>query len=65
MDKNTFHPVGPVGSILIGLVLCGLHLANITVGGASIGWLGFAFLFGGTIMLIVRIMSQKSKELPK
>ena len=65
MNRSIYHPIGPVGSILIGIVLCVLHFANITPGGLSLGWLGLAFLLGGTIMLMVRIMNEKKNQLPK
>ena len=65
MDKSSFHPVGPAGSILIGIVLLALHFAALFPGMWAIGMLGFAFLFGGAIMLIVRIMNEKKKQLPK
>ena len=63
MNRSIYHPIGPVGSILIGLVLCVLHFANITPAGLSLGWLGLAFLLGGVIMLMVRIMNEKKKQL--
>jgi len=65
MNRSTFHPVGPVGSILIGLLLVALHYAGVFPGLWAVGMLGFAFLFGGAIMLLVRIMSDKKKQLPK
>lgn len=60
MDKSIFHPIGPVGSILIGLVLSALHLFKV----ALLGWLGLAFMLGGLIMLMTRIFAAK-KQLPK
>ncbi len=65
MDRSHFHPVGPLGSVLIGLVLIALHFARVFPGLWAVGMLGFAFAFGGAIMLIARIMSDKKKELPK
>ena len=62
MDKSAFHPVGPVGSILIGAVLTGLEFAGIRPAGLSLGWLGLAFMLGGGIMLGVRIMNEKKKK---
>jgi len=58
---SIYNPLGPVGSIIIGLVLCVLHLSRV----APLGWLGIAFLLGGVIMLMVRIMNDKKKQLPK
>lgn len=63
MGRSIYHPIGPVGSILIGLMLCVLHFTEFTPGGISLGWLGLAFLFGGAIMLMVRIMTEKKKKL--
>ncbi len=65
MDRSIYHPIGPVGSILIGLVLLVMHFANITPRNLSLGWLGLAFLLGGAIMLMVRIMNQNKNQLPK
>lgn len=65
MDKSIYHPIGPVGSILIGIALIAVHFAKLMPGVWAIGMLGFAFLFGGTIMLLVRIMNQKKTQLPK
>ena len=65
MDKSLLNPIGPVGSIVIGAVMLGLGLARIYPGGINLGWLGIAFLLGGTIMLMVRIMNNKKTELPK
>ena len=65
MDKSIYHPIGPVGSILIGAVMSGLSFARIYPGGIDLSCLGIAFLLGGTIMLMVRIMNKKNKELPK
>jgi hypothetical protein len=31
----------------------------------SLGWLGAAFVFGGIILLMVRIMNNKQQQLPK
>lgn len=59
--NSIYHPIGPVGSILIGIVLCGLHVAGILL----LGWIGVALVLGGAIMLMVRIMNQKKNELPK
>ena len=61
MNRSIYHPIGPVGSIIIGLVICALHLARV----APLGWVGLALVLGGAIMLITRIMNQKNKELPK
>lgn len=65
MDKSLLNPIGPLGSIIIGIVMIGLTLARIYPGGLDLGWLGLAFLLGGTIMLMVRIMNEKKKQLPK
>ena len=65
MDRSIYHPIGPVGSILIGLVMIALHFAGVFPGLWAIGMLGFAFAFGGTIMLMVRIMTNKKQQLPK
>ncbi|MEM9346732.1 MAG: hypothetical protein AAGB26_08955 [Planctomycetota bacterium] len=65
MDRSLFNPVGPFGSILIGLVIIGLSIARIYPGGINLGWLGVAFLLGGLILLIVRIMNKKQTELPR
>jgi hypothetical protein len=63
MDKSLLNPIGPLGSIVIGLVMIGLTFAGIYPGGLNLGWLGLAFLLGGTIMLMVRIMTRKNTEL--
>ena len=63
MDRSIFHPIGPVGSILIGLVMIALHFAGAFPGLWAVGMLGFAFAFGGGIMLIVRIMNHKKQQL--
>ena len=65
MNRSLYHPLGPVGSILIGIVLVALHFAGVFPGLWAIGMLGLAFIFGGVIMLMVRIMSEKKKQLPK
>ncbi|MBX2851828.1 MAG: hypothetical protein KTR15_08800 [Phycisphaeraceae bacterium] len=65
MDKSLLNPIGPLGSIVIGLVMIGLSIAGIYPGGLNLSWLGLAFLLGGTIMLMVRIMIKKKTELPK
>ena len=65
MDKSLLNPIGPLGSIIIGLVMIGLSLAKTYPGGINLGWLELAFLLGGTIMLMVRIMNKKKTELPK
>lgn len=65
MDKSLLNPIGPLGSIIIGIVMIGLTIAGIYPGGLDLGWLGLAFLLGGTIMLMVRIMNEKKKQLPK
>jgi len=61
MDKSLLNPIGPLGSIVIGVVMIVLHYASVI----ALGWLGAAFLFGGLIMLIVRIMNNKKTQLPK
>lgn len=65
MDKSLLNPIGPLGSIIIGVVMSGLSFAGIHPGGIDLGWLGLAFILGGSIMLMVRIMIKKNKELPK
>lgn len=65
MDKSLLNPIGPLGSIIIGIVLLGLGYAGIHPGGINLSWLGVGFLLGGTIMFLVRIMSKKNNELPK
>ena len=65
MDKSLLNPIGPLGSIIIGVVMSGLSFAGIHPGGLDLGWLGLAFILGGTIMLMVRIMTKKNTELPK
>lgn len=65
MERSIYHPLGPLGSILIGIVLLALHFARVIPGLWAIGALGVAFLLGGAIMLMVRIMLEKKKELPK
>ena len=65
MDKSLLNPVGPLGSIIIGVVMLGLGIARIHPGGLNLSWLGVAFLLGGTIMIMVRIMNNKKNELPK
>lgn len=63
MDKSLLNPIGPFGSITIGLIMLGLGFARIYPGGLNLTWLGLAFLLGGTIMLMVRIMIKKNTEL--
>ena len=58
---NIYHPIGPVGSIIIGLVICALHLAQIL----PLGWVGLALVLGGAIMLMVRIMNQNKDQTPQ
>ena len=65
MDKSLLNPIGPLGSIVIGVVMLGLGAVGIHPGGMNLGWLGIAFLLGGTVMLMARIMSKKNTELPK
>jgi len=65
MDKSLLNPIGPLGSIVIGIVMLVLGLMKIHPGGIDLSWLGLAFLFGGLIMLMVRIMNKKKTELPK
>jgi|GEM_PF-2457746 len=64
-QTSIYHPIGPVGSILIGIVLCVLHFAQVFPGLWAIGMVGLAFLLGGVIMLMVRIMTQNKNKLPK
>lgn len=61
MDKTLLNPIGPLGSIVIGIAMIAAHYMLI----APLGWLGLAFILGGTIMLMVRIMIKKNNELPK
>ena len=61
MDKTLLNPIGPFGSILIGLVLIALTFFRI----APLGWLGLAFLLGGAILMMVRIMNKKKTQLPR
>ncbi|MGB1126717.1 MAG: hypothetical protein ACPG4Q_16060 [Phycisphaeraceae bacterium] len=61
MDKSLLNPIGPLGSILIGIAFIVLHYTNVM----SLGWLGAAFVFGGIILLMVRIMNNKQQQLPK
>ena len=65
MDKSLLNPIGPLGSIIIGIVMLVLGLMKIHPGGIDLTWLGIAFLLGGTIMLMVRIMNNKKTQLPK
>jgi uncharacterized membrane-anchored protein len=65
MDKSLLNPIGPLGSIIIGIVCLGLTFARIYPAGLNLAWLGVAFLLGGTIMMMVRIMNKKKNELPK
>ena len=66
MDKSLLNPIGPLGSIIIGLVMLGLTFVSIYPGGLNLGWLGLAFLLGGAIMLLARIMiNKKNTELLK
>ena len=65
MDKSLLNPIGPLGSIVIGVVMLGLGAVGIHPGGINLGWLGIAFLLGGTVMLMARIMNKKNTELPK
>ncbi|MFN3167360.1 MAG: hypothetical protein ACE37H_09885 [Phycisphaeraceae bacterium] len=59
MDRSLFNPIGPLGSILIGIVFCVLHFTRV----APLGWLGLACVLGGLILLMVRIMNNKKREL--
>lgn len=61
MDKSLLNPIGPLGSIVIGVVFIVLHYARVM----PLGWLGAAFVFGGIILLMVRIMNNKKQELPR
>ena len=61
MDKSLLNPIGPFGSIIIGIVMLALAFMRI----APLGWLGLAFLLGGTILLMVRSMNNKKNQLPK
>ena len=63
MDKSLFNPIGPFGSVIIGITLLVLGIMKIHPGGIDLSWLGLAFLLGGTIMLMVRIMNKKKTEL--
>ena len=60
MDKSLLNPIGPLGSIVIGVVFIVLHYTTTL----SLGWLGAAFVFGGIILLMVRIMNNKKNQLP-
>lgn len=64
-SSNIFHPIGPLGSIIIGLAMLILGLVGIHPAGVDLSWLGLAFLLGGSIMLMVRIMNNKKDELPR
>ncbi|MEM6505482.1 MAG: hypothetical protein AAF711_08440 [Planctomycetota bacterium] len=59
MDKSLFNPIGPLGSIIIGIVFLVLHYTRVM----QLGWLGAAFVFGGIILLMVRIINNKKKTL--
>lgn len=59
MDKSLLNPIGPLGSILIGVAMIAVHYAQIM----PLGWLGLAFILGGVILLMVRIMNNKKKDL--
>ena len=61
MDKSLLNPVGPLGSIVIGIAFIVLHYAQVM----PLGWLGAAFILGGLILLMVRIMNKKKQELPR
>lgn len=65
MDKSLLNPIGPLGSIVIGIVMLVLAYAGIYPGGLNLGWLGLAFLLGGAIMLLARMMTKKNTELTK
>ena len=65
MDKSLLNPLGPLGSIIIGIVMLVLGIMGVHPGGIDLSWLGVAFLLGGTIMIMVRIMNKKKTELPK
>ena len=61
MDKSLLNPIGPLGSIVIGVVLLVLTYTRVT---PPLHWLGLAFVMGGLIMLLVRIMNKKQDKLP-
>ena len=61
MDKSLLNPIGPLGSIVIGIVLIALHYTNVM----PLGWLGAAFVFGGFILFMVRMMNKKNAQLSK
>ena len=65
MDKSLLSPTGPLGSIIIGIVLLVLGVMKIHPGGIDLTWLGLAFLLGGLILFMVRIMNKKDTELPR
>ena len=64
-SDSLYHPIGPLGSIIIGIVMIGLSIARIYPGGLNLAWLGLAFLLGGIILMMVRIMTKKNNELPR
>ena len=59
MDRSLLNPIGPLGSI--GIVFIVLHYTRVM----PLGWLGMAFVLGGLILLMVRIMNNKKQELPR
>jgi len=58
---SIYHPIGPLGSITIGIVMIALHYLHVM----PLAWLGLAFVLGGLILLMVRIMNKKDSELPR
>lgn len=59
--KEIFNPIGPLGSIFIGIVLMVLAYLRIV----NLGWVGLAFLLGGFIMLVVRIINANKTPFDK
>lgn len=59
--KEIFHPVGPVGSIIIGLLM---YVASV-LWIYPLRWLALAFLLGGFIMLTVRLINANKTPFDK
>lgn len=59
--KEIFHPVGPVGSLIIGVLLFFAAMFWMP----TLMWLAIAFFFGGFIMLTVRLINANKTPFDK
>jgi len=61
--KEIFNPLGPFGSILIGILL--FIIAVLWPSASALVWLAIAFFFGGFIMITTRLINHNKSLMDK